>query len=84
MGHTEATVDFCKLAGLKEVGVICELIEDGEEVEGRAERLGSGMMRRDACLEIGRKWGLKVCTIEALAEHVTGNEANGVTKNGLH
>lgn len=27
-GHTEASVDICKLAGLKPVGVICELLKD--------------------------------------------------------
>ncbi|KAL8971536.1 MAG: hypothetical protein Q9197_003219 [Variospora fuerteventurae] len=58
-GHTEAAVSFCRLAGKAPVGVICELVEDGEEVEGRAERIGGGMMRRDACLKFGRRWGLK-------------------------
>ncbi|MCJ1447612.1 MAG: 3,4-dihydroxy 2-butanone 4-phosphate synthase [Stictis urceolatum] len=68
-GHTEAAVDFCRLAGLPEVGVICEIVDDGKEVEGRAVREGSGMSRRDACLEFGRKWGLRVCTIEGLIEY---------------
>jgi 3,4-dihydroxy 2-butanone 4-phosphate synthase / GTP cyclohydrolase II len=27
-GHTEATVDLCRLAGLPEVGVICEMMND--------------------------------------------------------
>jgi 3,4-dihydroxy 2-butanone 4-phosphate synthase/GTP cyclohydrolase II len=27
-GHTEATVDLCRLAGLPEVGVICEMVND--------------------------------------------------------
>jgi 3,4-dihydroxy 2-butanone 4-phosphate synthase len=69
-GHTEAGVEFCRLAGVGEVGVICELVEDGEEVEGRAERRGGGMMRRDGCLEFGRRWGLRVCTIEDLVKFV--------------
>lgn len=69
-GHTEAAVEFCRLAGKPQVGVICELVDDGEEVEGTAERRGGGMMRRDACLKFGRKWGLKVCTIEDLMEYV--------------
>lgn len=70
-GHTEAAVDFCRLAGKSEVAVICELVEDGvEDPEGRAERVGSGMMRREACLEFGRRWGLKVCTIEGLIDHL--------------
>jgi 3,4-dihydroxy 2-butanone 4-phosphate synthase len=73
-GHTEAAVDFCKLAGLAEAGVICEIVDDGEEVEGAAVRRGGGMMRRDACLAFGHKWNLKVCTIDALIEYRKGVE----------
>lgn len=69
-GHTEATVDLCRLAGKQLVGVIGELVEDGEEILGRAERNESGMMRRDACLAFGKKWGLKVCTIEDLIRYI--------------
>jgi 3,4-dihydroxy 2-butanone 4-phosphate synthase len=65
-GHTEAAVEFCALAGLSPVGVICEMVEDGTEVEGKAEREAPGMMRRDACLRFGKRWGLRVCTIEDL------------------
>lgn len=65
-GHTEAAVDFCVLAGLSPVGVICEMVEDGTEVGEKAERLEPGMMRRDACLRFGKRWGLRVCTIEDL------------------
>lgn len=70
MGHTEAAVEFCRLAGKRPAGVICELVEDGEEVEGHAQRTGGGMMRRDGCLRFGQRWGLKVCTIEDLVEYV--------------
>ncbi|CAJ0767885.1 19555_t:CDS:2, partial [Entrophospora sp. SA101] len=28
IGHTEASIDLCKLAGLQPVGVICELVKD--------------------------------------------------------
>ena len=59
---------------MQPVGVICELVEDGEEVEGVAERKGGGMMRRDGCLEFGRRWGLRVCTIEDLVGYVEGRE----------
>jgi len=69
-GHTEAAVDFCRLAGMQPVGVICEMVEDGEEIEGQTDRTGGGMMRRDGCLKFGRKWGLKVCTIEDLVEYM--------------
>lgn len=69
-GHTEAAVEFCRLADMGDVGIICELVEDGQEVEGKAERTDGGMMRRDACLEFGRRWGLRVCTIEDLVGFV--------------
>jgi len=69
-GHTEATIEFCKLAGKRHVGAISELITDGEEVEGTTERREAGMMRRDGCLKFGKKWGIKVCTIEDLVEYL--------------
>lgn len=73
-GHTEAAVEFCRLAGKAPVGVICEIVEDGGEIEGRAERAEPGMMRRDGCLAFGKKWGLKVCTIEDLVGYVERTE----------
>ncbi|PWY88397.1 bifunctional GTP cyclohydrolase II/3, 4-dihydroxy-2butanone-4-phosphate synthase [Aspergillus heteromorphus CBS 117.55] len=79
-GHTEAAVEFCRLAGKAPAGVIAELVEDGETVPGVAEIGGeNGMMRRDACLKFGRKWGIKVCTIEDLVEFVEREEGG---KNG--
>ena len=45
-GHTEAAVDLCKLAGLPQVGVICELVNDdgsvmrGPQVSAFADRHG--------------------------------------------
>ncbi|EAW06940.1 3,4-dihydroxy-2-butanone-4-phosphate synthase RIB3 [Aspergillus clavatus NRRL 1] len=82
-GHTEAAVDFCRLAGKPPAGVIAELVEDGEVVEGVAEIQGNnGMMRRDGCLKFGKKWGLKVCTIEDLVEYLERNE--GAFANGKH
>jgi 3,4-dihydroxy 2-butanone 4-phosphate synthase/GTP cyclohydrolase II len=56
-GHTEATVDLLKLAGLNPVGVIGEMIsEDGS------------MTRLPELLEIGAREGLPVITIEQLVE----------------
>ena len=69
-GHTEAAVEFCRLAGMGEVAAISELVSDGEEVEGKSERRGGGMMRGKECLEFGRRWGLRVCTIEGLVEYL--------------
>lgn len=80
-GHTEAAVEFCHLAGKRPAGVICEIVEDGEEVEGQAERTEGGMMRRDGCLDFGKRWGLKVCTIEDLVDYVE-RQNKGVYING--
>lgn len=80
-GHTEAAVEFCRLAGKRPAGVICELVEDGEDTAG-AEQIGGGMMRRDGCLKFARKWGLRVCTIEELVEYVK-NERVPASSNGV-
>ena len=54
-GHTEATVDLLKLAGLSPVGVIGEIVEDGGE-----------MMRLPGLLALGEEHGIPVITIEEL------------------
>ncbi|PKY05812.1 3,4-dihydroxy-2-butanone 4-phosphate synthase [Aspergillus campestris IBT 28561] len=82
-GHTEAAVEFCRLAGKAPVGVIAELVEDGELVPGVPEIGGNNdMMRRDACLQFGKKWGIKVCTIEDLVDYVERMEKGAA--NGSH
>ena len=54
-GHTEATVDLCRLAGLTPCGLCCEIMrEDGT------------MMRTTELLEFAREHGLHVITIEQL------------------
>ncbi|KAI6784517.1 dihydroxy-2-butanone 4-phosphate synthase-like protein [Emericellopsis cladophorae] len=73
-GHTEAATEFCRLAGKAEAGVICELVSDGEPVPGRAEHTGPGMLRGEECVAFARKWGLKVCTIADLVDHVEKTE----------
>ncbi|KAL2162022.1 hypothetical protein VTH06DRAFT_7807 [Thermothelomyces fergusii] len=69
-GHTEAAVDLCRLAGRRPVAVICELVDDGAEVPGRALRRDPGMLRGEACIAFARKWGLKVCTIADLVDYL--------------
>ena len=72
-GHTEAAIEFCQLAGKEPVGVLAELVEDGDEAEGQAERSGGfGMMRRDGCLAFAKKYGLKAVTIEDLIRYLEG------------
>ena len=57
-GHTEATVDFMRLAGLKEAGLCCEIMEDNGE-----------MMRRDRIRELATKLGAPLVNIEMLKEY---------------
>jgi 3,4-dihydroxy 2-butanone 4-phosphate synthase / GTP cyclohydrolase II len=57
-GHTEATVDLLKLAGLTPVGVIAEMVSaDGT------------MTRLPELKEIGKREGLPVITIEQIVEY---------------
>lgn len=57
-GHTEATVDLMKLAGLKECGLCCEIMrEDGT------------MMRTQELIELTKKWNLKFITIKDLQDY---------------
>ena len=57
-GHTEATVDLCRLAGLKQIGLCCEIMaEDGT------------MMRRDGLIEFAKKHSLTFITIQALQSY---------------
>ncbi|KAI4739237.1 3,4-dihydroxy-2-butanone 4-phosphate synthase [Aureobasidium sp. EXF-12298] len=74
-GHTEAAVEFARLSGDKNnVGVIAEIVEESTEVEGKAERGGLHMMRAKECIEFGRRYGIKVVTIEHLKKYVEDTE----------
>lgn len=57
-GHTEATVDLMKLAGLKGCGLCCEIMRDD-----------GTMMRTPELQEKAREWGLKFITIQAIKEY---------------
>ena len=57
-GHTEATVDLCRLAGLKECGICCEIMgEDGT------------MMRTSELLEFADVWNITCITIRDLINY---------------
>lgn len=57
-GHTEATVDLMKLAGLKPCGLCCEIMrEDGT------------MMRTSELMELAAKWNIKFITIAAIQDY---------------
>ncbi|WP_456433137.1 bifunctional 3,4-dihydroxy-2-butanone 4-phosphate synthase/GTP cyclohydrolase II [Nitratifractor sp.] len=62
-GHTEGSVDLCKLAGLAPVAVICEIIkEDGT------------MARRDDLREFSARHGMPIVYISDLVEYRLANE----------
>ena len=57
-GHTEATVDLMKLAGLKECGLCCEIMsEDGK------------MMRTDELISFAGKYNIPYITVKDLQEY---------------
>ncbi len=57
-GHTEASIDLCKLAGLYPAAAICEITND----EGY-------MSRMDDLLAFSKKHNLKIASVEALIEY---------------
>lgn len=62
-GHTEATVDLMRLAGLKECGLCCEIMsEDGT------------MMHKTELIELSQRFGLKFITIKDLQDYRKQNE----------
>ena len=62
-GHTEATVDLCRLAGLKEVGLCCEIMKpDGS------------MARLDDVVSFAAEHGLKMTTIADIIAYRRRND----------
>ncbi len=57
-GHTEATVDLMRLAGLKECGLCCEIMRDD-----------GTMMRTPELMRLAEKFGIKMLTIQSLKEY---------------
>lgn len=62
-GHTEATVDLCKLAGLAPVGICCEIMSD----DGH-------MARTPELMEFARKHKLVFITVAELIAYRKANE----------
>jgi len=73
-GHTEATVDLMRLAGLKEVGLCCEIMQDD-----------GTMMRLPALMELADKWKIKIISIKDLQSYRKRFEklVDAVTKNKM-
>jgi 3,4-dihydroxy-2-butanone 4-phosphate synthase len=57
-GQTEASVDLARVAGLTPAGVICEILA----ADGSMERL-------PGLIEFGRRHGLRIVTVEAIAQY---------------
>jgi 3,4-dihydroxy 2-butanone 4-phosphate synthase / GTP cyclohydrolase II len=57
-GHTEASVDLARLAGLRPVGVLCEIMDDDGSM-ARAPRL----------MQMAKEFNLKLVTVRALIEY---------------
>ena len=57
-GHTEATIDFMKLAGLEPVGICCEIMDDD-----------GTMMRTPKLKELAMKYGISMTSIKALQDY---------------
>jgi 3,4-dihydroxy 2-butanone 4-phosphate synthase/GTP cyclohydrolase II len=64
-GHTEATVDLCRLAGLEECGLCCEIMrEDGT------------MMRTAELQDMARQYDLCFITIKDLQDYLRRHECH--------
>ena len=57
-GHTEATVDLLRIAGLKQCGLCCEIMADD-----------GFMMKQPQLKELAQKYGIKYTTIKMLQEY---------------
>ena len=57
-GHTEATVDLCRLAGLKACGLCCEVMKDD-----------GTMMRTPELMALSERYGLTFITIKDLQNY---------------
>ena len=66
-GHTEATIDFMRLAGLKECGLCCEIMRDD-----------GTMMRTENLWKLAERFGLKFITIKELQDYCRIHEKHVV------
>ena len=64
-GHTEATVDLCRLAGLKECGLCCEVMDEN-----------GTMMRTPKLQEMAKEYGLCFITIKDLQDYLRRYECH--------
>ncbi len=72
-GHTEATVDLCRLAGLKECGVCCEVMADD-----------GTMMRAPELQKMAKEHDLVFITIKQLQEYCRIHEKHVIKEAEAH
>jgi 3,4-dihydroxy 2-butanone 4-phosphate synthase/GTP cyclohydrolase II len=74
-GHTEATIDLMRLAGLVPAGVLCEI----------CSRDGEHMATGDELLDVARTYDLPIITIDEVIRCVqeSGRASNGVAQPHL-
>ena len=72
-GHTEATVDLCRLAGLKECGICCEIMEED-----------GTMMRTKNLWKLANEYNLKFITIKDLQDYCRIHERHVVREACAH
>lgn len=58
-GHTESAVDLCLLTKQPLAGLLCEIVND--DAQGT-------MARRDDCRAFADRWGIKMISVEMLAQ----------------
>jgi len=63
-GHTEAAIDFARLAGCKPAGIICEIMHDDGE-----------MARLPELIELSKKFDMKLVTIKDLIAYRMKHES---------
>ncbi|ETJ16146.1 Riboflavin biosynthesis protein ribBA, partial [human gut metagenome] len=57
-GHTEASIDLCRLAGLQEAAVICEITKDNGD-----------MARLPDLMKFAKEHDLKIASVAELIEY---------------
>lgn len=72
-GHTEATVDLMRLAGLKQCGLCCEIMKDD-----------GTMMRTPELKELAKELGIVFITIKDLADYIRVNEKHVMREADVH
>jgi 3,4-dihydroxy 2-butanone 4-phosphate synthase/GTP cyclohydrolase II len=71
-GHTEATVDLLRLAGLEPVGVIAEILDDDGD-----------MMRMPGLVDLAARDGLAVTTVAAIVEYLEAHPDEALAPTDL-